>query len=125
MIKSVGNIHDKALVLQIYDRSIDVLPLSYGQVSRIYMDNLPLVDSKHDEGASTLELTWPCIVDGKYKLTAAEMHLAKIGKFKLPKYVSTTQQQISVFSTVDVILEAGEDELKIRTFLQNPSVPVV
>lgn len=124
MIKSVGNIHDKAVVLQVYDHSIDVLALTYGQISRIYMDNLPLVKSKYNEVASTMEIIWPCIVDGRYKLTSAEMNLAKLGKLKLPEYSSTVQQQLSVFSTVDVIFEACEDELKIRTFLQNPSISV-
>lgn len=122
MIKSAGNIRDKAVVLQVFDHSIDVLALTYGHISRIYMDNLPVVESKHDEVASTLDITWPCVMSDIYKLTPTEMKLAKSGKFKLPSYSSTVHQQLSVFSTVNVIFEACEDELKIRTFLQNPSI---
>ncbi|XP_065562462.1 DIS3-like exonuclease 2, partial [Artemia franciscana] len=98
-IKTVGSIATRGVVLQVLDRSVDVVLLNSGLIKRVYMDKLPLKKLTHESqcGIGTLTLVW----DNGPNLT-------------------DLVQVLTIFSMVEVRLEEGESALKFSAILVKP-----
>jgi DIS3-like exonuclease 2 len=59
-IKQVGKMEEKAVVVQVYDHSFDVMLLNCGVICRVYLDQLPLKEFIFEtkQGKNELILKW-------------------------------------------------------------------
>lgn len=121
LVKGIGTLEAEAIVMYVYDHSFDVLSIKYGQVHRVYLDNMPIVGSKLIKASTEMELLWPCDGTERYKLTEQEKARSKNGTLKMPKYNETITQTIKVFSKVTLVLEPNTKTCQVCAFLKRQS----
>ncbi|XP_033115208.1 DIS3-like exonuclease 2 isoform X2 [Anneissia japonica] len=102
-IKECGPLEENGMVMAVLDRSVDVLILSIGVVKRVYCNATEIADKvsyKFSKNGKCPQLNLVWAADEK---NAAE-----------------TKQEVKVFSTVKVILTAGDQDLKFKAILKRP-----
>eukprot|EP00118_Oscarella_pearsei_P013267 m.104452 g.104452 ORF g.104452 m.104452 type:complete len:776 (+) comp37204_c0_seq7:86-2413(+) len=99
-IKECGPINEKGMVSSVLDKAFDVLVLRFGITVRVYCEQLPLERWEHSkmEQKGVLNLVWKDVGQREQ-----------------------LSQSLTVFTPVEVAIEAKKDGLKYAAFLVHPS----
>uniref|UniRef100_H2Z1D3 RNB domain-containing protein n=1 Tax=Ciona savignyi TaxID=51511 RepID=H2Z1D3_CIOSA len=112
LVNNYGPLESRGMVMNVLNRSFDVLSTEYGMTKRVYLEELPILAFKCEEKLIpnsnikiyTLKIKWP--------LEGQEVPEVAQGT-KLPAYDSTgpgIEQTIETFAMVDILLAKREPE---------------
>ncbi|XP_043819915.1 DIS3-like exonuclease 2 isoform X2 [Dromiciops gliroides] len=102
MVRESGPLESEAMVMGVLNKAFDVLVLRFGVQKRVYCNALPLQDYRFRKVGKKPELTL-------------------IWEPENPQQ-EAVHQVIAIFSLVEVMLEAEDDNLKFRAVLKRPGV---
>ncbi|XP_053379089.1 DIS3-like exonuclease 2 isoform X2 [Mercenaria mercenaria] len=98
-VKTAGPLEEKAMVMGVLDKAFDIFVLKLGVTKRVYCDKLPIKEKifKRERKVPSLVLVWNSEGDEP-----------------------EIRQEITIFSSVDCILEEGEQPLQWTAVIKRP-----
>ena len=123
LVNNYGPFESNAMIMYVYDRSIDVLSMEYGIIKRVYIDCIPGVMYKLEQKISvekhqinTLILKWTnqCSDIGKSSV---------FEQLPFNDSVDGVTQTLEIFTVVKIVLQKFDPEsaLSVKAVLKKPS----